>query len=167
MAMEWLLKSVDQNNNTNALFNIGYMFETGLGREQNYSEALEWYEMAAEQGDPEAQFTVGLFYEFGKGVEKDEEQAREWYWKAARCGHADAQKKIELLNKSTQQYYQYNTFNNRIIYSSSVISNNDSCHRSVSPLFMEITLIASVMNDMVRITNKSTALVFLALLFLL
>ena len=38
-----------------AQFNLGTLYEYGIGMEQNYQEALKWYEKAAAQGDNEAQ----------------------------------------------------------------------------------------------------------------
>ena len=34
---------------------LGYMYENGLGVQQDYAEAAKWYRKSAEQGNPEAQ----------------------------------------------------------------------------------------------------------------
>jgi TPR repeat protein len=63
----------------------------GEGVPQSDAEALMWFRMAADQGDPEAQYNVGNCYADGKGVPLDYAQAVAWYRKAAEQGDADAQ----------------------------------------------------------------------------
>ncbi|MBR3086925.1 MAG: sel1 repeat family protein [Kiritimatiellae bacterium] len=41
------------------------------------SEAIRWFEKAAEQNDPDALFNLGLLYYSGKGVRRDWAKARE------------------------------------------------------------------------------------------
>jgi len=57
---------------------------------KNYVQALYWFRMAADQGDPSAQDNIGLMYEVGWGVSKDYAQAMLWYRKAADHGFARA-----------------------------------------------------------------------------
>ena len=45
---------------------LGFMFETGRGVPQNYTEAAMWYRRAAEQGDSLAQYSLGLLYDRGR-----------------------------------------------------------------------------------------------------
>jgi hypothetical protein len=47
------------------------MYDNGLGVPQNYTEAVEWYRRAAEQGYASAQFNLGVMYAAGQGVRKD------------------------------------------------------------------------------------------------
>lgn len=42
-ALEWYLKSAQQNNCPNAMNNIGDLFENGHGVPLNKYKALEWY----------------------------------------------------------------------------------------------------------------------------
>jgi ATP-dependent protease ClpP protease subunit len=62
-----------------AQFNLGVLFEKGLGVAQDYAEAARWYMKAAEQGDAEAQYNVAVLYENGPGLSFDLEKARYWY----------------------------------------------------------------------------------------
>lgn len=48
----------------------------------------EWFQKAAEQGDPDAQFNLGCCYDKGHGCEQDLNKAKEWFQKAAEQGHA-------------------------------------------------------------------------------
>jgi TPR repeat protein len=57
---------------------LGFMFETGRGVPQNYTEAAMWYRRAAEQGDSLAQYSLGLLYDRGQGVPQDIVEANKW-----------------------------------------------------------------------------------------
>jgi len=57
---------------------LGFMFETGRGVPQNYTEAAMWYRRAAEQGDSQAQYSLGLLYDRGQGVPRDIVEAGKW-----------------------------------------------------------------------------------------
>jgi uncharacterized protein len=57
---------------------LGFMFETGRGVPQNYTEAAMWYRRAAEQGDSRAQYSLGLLYDRGQGVPQDIVEASKW-----------------------------------------------------------------------------------------
>jgi TPR repeat protein len=47
-----------ERGNAAAQSYLGYMFETGRGVPQNYTEAAMWYRRAAEQGDGLAQYSL-------------------------------------------------------------------------------------------------------------
>jgi TPR repeat protein len=57
---------------------LGFMFETGRGVPQNYTESAMWYRRAAEQGDSLAQYSLGLLYDKGQGVPLDIVEANKW-----------------------------------------------------------------------------------------
>jgi hypothetical protein len=57
---------------------LGFMFETGRGVPQNYTEAAMWYRRAAEQGDSLAQHSLGMLYDKGQGVPRDIVEASKW-----------------------------------------------------------------------------------------
>ena len=57
---------------------LGFMFETGRGVPQNYTEAAMWYRRAAEQGDSLAQYSLGLLYDKGFGVPRNIIEASKW-----------------------------------------------------------------------------------------
>jgi hypothetical protein len=57
---------------------LGFMFETGRGVPQNYSEAAMWYRRSAEQGNSTAQYSLGLLYDKGFGVPRDDVEAHRW-----------------------------------------------------------------------------------------
>ena len=39
---------------------IGWIYNNGLGVKKNIVEAIEWYELAADQNHKEAQFNLGI-----------------------------------------------------------------------------------------------------------
>ena len=67
-----------ERGNAAAQAYLGYMFETGRGVPQNYTEAAMWYRRAAEQGDGLAQYSLGLLYDRGQGVPRDIVEASKW-----------------------------------------------------------------------------------------
>jgi len=65
--------------------------------QKNYSEAMRWYRMAADQGYAGAQNNIGVLYKNGSGVAQDYSEAMRWYRMAADQGYAGAQFNIGLL----------------------------------------------------------------------
>lgn len=67
-----------ERGNVAAQSYLGFLFETGRGVPQNYTEAAMWYRRAAEQGDSRAQYSLGLLYDRGQGVPHDIVEASKW-----------------------------------------------------------------------------------------
>jgi len=55
------------------------------------TEAVYWYEKAAEQGHTRAQWLLGACYSQGLGIEADQEKAEQWLLKSAQAGDAEGQ----------------------------------------------------------------------------
>lgn len=70
---------------------MGYIYDNGLGRPQDKSEAFKWYMLAAEQGAAASQFNVGLFLFHGEGVEQNHSRAFRYFSLSARQGDAESQ----------------------------------------------------------------------------
>ena len=70
---------------------LGFMYDHGRGVEQDDTEAVRWYRLAAAQGDAGAQCNLGSMYATGRGVEQDDGEAACWYRLAAGQGQANAQ----------------------------------------------------------------------------
>ena len=85
------LRPLAEEGNADAQFNLGFMYYTGKGVEQDYDKAVKWYRRAAEQGYADAQFNLGWMYHLGKGVKQDYAEAVKWYRRAAEQEHAKAQ----------------------------------------------------------------------------
>ena len=78
-------------DHVSAQYNLGSMYNQGLGVDKNFTKAAEWIEKAALEGDINAQYALGNFYILGRGVDQNISEAFEWYLKAALQGHAVAQ----------------------------------------------------------------------------
>lgn len=57
----------------------------------DYTNALKYFQQAAEQGNAKAQYNLGVCYENGQGVLQNYTEAVKWYRKAAEQGDALAQ----------------------------------------------------------------------------
>ena len=66
---------------------LGIWYEKGIGTEQNYQQALEWYQKSAEQGYASAYGNLGVIYYNGDGVGKDYQKAVDYYTKGAKLNH--------------------------------------------------------------------------------
>ncbi len=77
--------------------NLGKSYEFGQGVEQDFKEAVKWYQKAADQGDANGQTSLGFMYANGEGVEQDFKEAVKWYRKAADQGDASAQYNLGLM----------------------------------------------------------------------
>ena len=83
-----LLKKAAKEGNVKAQVTVGLLYSMT----QKDSEALEYYQMAAEQGDSTALFRLALLYREGKGgLNQDNKKAAELYLKAAEKGNRLAQ----------------------------------------------------------------------------
>lgn len=83
--------------NAEAQYNLGILYEHGLGIAQDSTEAVKWYRQAAEQGYAAAQLSLGVLYEIGGGVTQDYAEAVKWYRQAAAQGDALAQNNLGWL----------------------------------------------------------------------
>jgi TPR repeat protein len=77
--------------------NLGDILEYGGQNAQDMTEAVQWYGLAAAQGDADAQFKMGYMLHYGQGVQENETETERWYRLAALQGHSIAKKKFEGL----------------------------------------------------------------------
>ena len=61
-----------------------------LSKGKNYREALRYYEMSAEQGNPAAKYRIGQYYCWGRGVDIDMEEGEKWIRESAEQGYKKA-----------------------------------------------------------------------------
>lgn len=73
---EW--KPLAKAGKRDAQFNLGLLYENGLGVPQDRAAAAAWYRRAAELGHPAAQYNVGLFYAMGRSVEPSDIEGYAW-----------------------------------------------------------------------------------------
>ena len=95
-------------------YRIGKMHCYGLGTQQDYEKAFEWFLKSAEEGNRFAQYSLGNLYYYGNGTDKELSQAFNWYMKSAEQGqpyaaYAAAQmyNKGEYVFKDENQAQEY------------------------------------------------------------
>ena len=81
----WARKAADLETEAYAI--LGRLYSEGLGVEQNYTEALKYYEKAAKEGDADSQNIVGNLYSDGTYAKQDLTKAFKYYQMAAAQGH--------------------------------------------------------------------------------
>ena len=85
-AFELMKKTADAGH-TRAQFNTGVFYAQGHGVEQDYSNAVIYYSMAAMLGDRDACYNIGLLSWLGQGVKQpDYEMAFSYFMTAAQLG---------------------------------------------------------------------------------
>ncbi len=85
-----LLRPLAAGGNARAQYNVGVMYEEGLGVPTDYTEALGWLLQAADQGNAEAKNHLGFLYLYGRGVSQDYVSAHMWFDLAASEGNLGA-----------------------------------------------------------------------------
>ena len=96
-------------------YRIGKMHCYGLGTEQNYEKAFEWFLKSAQEGNKFSQYSLANLYYYGNGAEKNLKEAFGWYMRSAKQGqpyasYAVAQmyskgEYVEHDEKTAQEYY--------------------------------------------------------------
>jgi hypothetical protein len=77
--------------NADAQYNLGFMYENGIGLKKSDYWAFLWTNKAAQLGQTNAQFALGNMYRTGAGIVKDSKQTVKWFKEAGKKGHVSAQ----------------------------------------------------------------------------
>jgi len=104
-ANKWYTLAAENENviaKRNAMRNLGDIYETADPGIKDYSKAHEWFEKAANAGDPIAMRDIGLLYFYGNGVNKDPAEALRWYEKAASAGDSEAMRVVGFFYQTGQ-----------------------------------------------------------------
>ncbi|MDO4945925.1 MAG: MobP3 family relaxase, partial [Ruminococcus sp.] len=109
-----VMKPVDMRSYVR--YRIGKMHCYGLGTEQDYEKAFDWFLKSANEGNKFAQYSLANLYYYGNGVEKDLSQAFLWYQKSSAQGQPYASYSVaQMYNKgeyvtenedTAQRYYK-------------------------------------------------------------
>ena len=109
-----IMKPVDMRSYVR--YRIGKFHCYGLGTEQDYKQAFDWFLKSAKEGNKFAQYSLASLYYYGNGVEKDLPQAFHWYMKSAEQGqpyaaYAVAQmygkgEYVDQSEETAQRYYK-------------------------------------------------------------
>lgn len=91
-------------NHSIALNNLADMYYYGNHVSANTTQAVEYFQKAAEMGNVLSQSWIGYMYHYGYGTRKNIESARDWYQKAADQNDAYSMHNIGLTYYEEQAY---------------------------------------------------------------
>lgn len=80
-------------SDSRALIELGTACENGIGLDVDYTEAMSWFQKAAEKENQYrkyAYWNIGRLYRDGKGVNQDYKEAMQYFLKAMELGHVEA-----------------------------------------------------------------------------
>lgn len=80
-----------------AMENLGFIYEEGLGVTRDYDRARQWYEKAAARGSSSAMQSLGALFRYEPGLPTNYPRARDWFEKAAAAGNVDAMTDIGYM----------------------------------------------------------------------
>jgi len=116
---------------------LGYAYQRGMGVEQNYLEAVRWFNLAAERGDVQAQMHLGDMYQQGRFVTKNYVEALRWFNLAATQGLTSVTINISCITGTEQEALLVDDFTlgsqtaaNRCMFSDVFADKNLACTRS-------------------------------------
>lgn len=95
---EW--QPLAEKGQADAQFNLGVLYDQGLGVARDYAQAAHWYQKAALQGYVQAQYNLAVLYASGLGVAQNYPEAVRWYRQAAMQGLKEAQFNLGVLYES-------------------------------------------------------------------
>lgn len=98
-AVFWFTKSAEKGM-ANAHYNLGVMYQQGLGVPQDAAAALGWYERAAQLGHPEAMYNLGIANIEGIGAERNIARGVAFFKQAANAGVSQAAYNLGVLYES-------------------------------------------------------------------
>ena len=95
-----LIRPLADQGDAHAEFTLGLLYGNGragaFGLPHDRAEAVKWFRLAADQGNPAALVAMGLSYKTGDGVRQDYAEAMSWFRRAAEEGNAEAQRDLAL-----------------------------------------------------------------------
>jgi Flp pilus assembly protein TadD len=104
-ARDWFEKAAAAGS-SDAMSNLGFIYDHGLGVTQDYMQARLWYEKGAAAGSASAMNNLGWLYNQGHGVGQNNRLAREWYEKAAARGNPVAMYNLGMLYRADHNHEQ-------------------------------------------------------------
>lgn len=92
------LERLAKAGNAQALYNLGYLTQTGQGTTKDDKKALKYYQDASAKGYPVASYVLAQSYAVGQlGLAKDEKKVREYLEKSSTQGFDDATVELAVL----------------------------------------------------------------------
>ena len=78
---------------------MGKAYQFGIGVDVDYTKAAEYYQLSADQENPDGLECLGYLYLEGLGVEQSLEKAIGLYQLAAERGSEEAQQQLRILGQ--------------------------------------------------------------------
>src|SRR5690554_502026 len=93
-----ILNELAKKGNAQALYNLGYLTQTGQGTTKDEKKAVQLYEQAANKGYPVANYVLGKNYTGGTlGLKQDLNKAKQYLERASSAGFDDATVDLSIL----------------------------------------------------------------------
>jgi TPR repeat protein len=86
-----LWQTLADEGDSQAQFELAWLYTTGLGTEKNLERAAFYFNKAAESGHAESQHKLGQLFLYGQGVTQSYSEALRWFTAAAEQGQGEAQ----------------------------------------------------------------------------
>ena len=99
LLVEIYFEEID-NENADAMTNLGSLYYTGRCGEQNYEKAVKYYTMADKRGERQATENLGYCYYYGRTGEVDYKKAYHYFVKGALDNHLNSLYKIGDMYKN-------------------------------------------------------------------
>lgn len=95
-----------EKGDKDAQLKLGYMSEKGLGGKSDAQDALRWYSLSADQGQPMSQYLLGRLYQMGDlDVKPDYALAKQWYARA-QSNYAPAAVALGFVYETVEDSYK-------------------------------------------------------------
>ena len=98
----WL--PIAEKDNADAQYNLGILYQKGLGVEKNPKTAFIWYKRASANGHTDAMYNLGIMYNKGRVIYRSPKDALKWWKRSAELGNSEAQ-----FNIAVEYFYGRNT----------------------------------------------------------
>lgn len=94
-----IFKEMADAGDSQGLYNLGIMYESGKGVERNEEKALQSFQKCADNWFDNCLFEMGNVYMYGSfNVQKNSGKAYDYYMKVALKGHTEAEYKVGSMN---------------------------------------------------------------------
>jgi TPR repeat protein len=100
----WWLSKASEGGYIAASYQLGILFEEGLGVTRSHADAIKHYHIAADKGHENALYRLAHLYHDGNGTKQDYIKAFDLYTSAAKYGHPLAKLATKITSKLTWEY---------------------------------------------------------------
>jgi hypothetical protein len=80
------------------MFNLGEIYDDGVGVKRDYGQAVAWYRKAVAKGNRDGECNLADKYEFARGVKRNYPEARRLYFRSLQRGNSAAAYGLGLMS---------------------------------------------------------------------